>query len=68
LDGLLPKLVAERKDKMGFTFPFALWLGRMVKEALKNIIEGFRKGRIGWSRLWSVLVWNEWSKSEVGIA
>jgi len=81
LDGLLPKLVAERKDKMGFTFPFALWLGRMVKEAsllpnevpflrkeaLKNIIEGFRKGKIGWSRLWSVLVWNEWSKSEVGI-
>jgi len=82
LDGLLPKLVAERKDKMGFTFPFALWLGRMVKEAsllpnevpflrkeaLKNIIEGFRSGKIGWSRLWSVLVWNEWSKSEVGIA
>ena len=37
------------------------------KEALKNIIEGFRNGKMGWSRLWSVLVWNEWSKSEVGI-
>lgn len=81
LDGLLPKLVAERKDKTGFTFPLALWLGRVAKEAsllpnevpflrkeaLKNIIEGFRSGKIGWSRFWSVLVWNEWSKSEIGI-
>jgi len=81
LYGLLPELVAERKDKMGFTFPLALWLGRVAKEAsllpnevpflrkeaLKNIIEGFRSGKIGWSRFWSVLVWNEWSKSEVGI-
>lgn len=27
MDGLLPAAVAERRDKQGFTFPFARWLG-----------------------------------------
>ena len=27
MNGRLPALVAERRDKQGFTFPFARWLG-----------------------------------------
>jgi asparagine synthase (glutamine-hydrolysing) len=26
----LPPMIRERRDKMGFSFPFGLWLGRML--------------------------------------
>ncbi|RLG58346.1 MAG: hypothetical protein DRN95_04450, partial [Candidatus Hydrothermarchaeota archaeon] len=78
LDGLLPKLVAERKDKMGFTFPFDVWFWKafrdrklifrkisfLRKDILKEVLAKFKAKKIGWARIWAVWVWQEWSRLE----
>ena len=66
---LVPEEVINRK-KMGFTFPFEIWLKREVKDPsgflIKHIIEEnripsqivdrFHAGKLHWSRFWAQIV------------
>ena len=63
----LPNEVINR-DKMGFTFPFSKWFSSK-KDVINEILcikndkvkanyTNFLKGRLHWSRLWSLLVLN----------
>jgi len=70
--GMLPQTVLDRRDKQGFTFPFAVWLrGALAKQtseaisqaadagffqadAAANLFEQFQRGKIHWSRVWSL--------------
>ncbi len=72
---LLPPIVRERRDKMGFTFPWASWLrgdfGRAVDptktqelglqpQAVHHIWSQFQNGKLTWSRVWALVALNEW--------
>ena len=75
LGDLLPPIVRERRDKMGFTFPFEQWLkgdfGRAVNPVAENMLglqpraveqvwNNFQQGRAHWSRAWTLVALNEW--------
>lgn len=69
----LPAVVRERRDKQGFTFPFARWLGGPLRGQVEarlaaldesgllrpgaghQVYEGYRQGRIHWSRPWALV-------------
>jgi asparagine synthase (glutamine-hydrolysing) len=72
MGGFLPAEQLQR-PKMGFTFPFAVWLreallnevssgiGRDLRALLhqschRPFIDGFIRGRVHWSRIWSLYV------------
>ena len=73
MNGRLPAVVAERRDKQGFTFPFARWLGGPLRGQVearlaaldetgllrlgagRQVYEGYRQGRIHWSRPWALV-------------
>jgi asparagine synthase (glutamine-hydrolysing) len=72
---LLPPVVRERRVKQGFTFPLARWLRGELKDALPRVngargilkpdaaarvTDAFERGRMHWSRAWSLLVLNAW--------
>jgi asparagine synthase (glutamine-hydrolysing) len=70
IDSFKNELPAEiwNRPKMGFTFPFAEWLGKneMVKESLQGNgkkgmanYEQFKNGQMHWSQLMSLLLLNE---------
>lgn len=74
LNNMLPPEVVNR-PKMGFTFPFDLWmrndLKRFVEERLKSsalfskpamevLLDGFYNGKDHWSKVWSCLVLTCW--------
>lgn len=69
LGAQLPPIIRARRDKQGFTFPFAIWLqGALANEllhaapgllqpgAVAKLRADFAHGRIHWSRLWAVMV------------
>lgn len=69
LGAQLPPIIRARRDKQGFTFPFAVWLqGALAKEllhgapgllqpgAVAKLRADFANGRLHWSRLWAVMV------------
>ncbi len=73
---LLPAPVRERRVKQGFTFPFEKWLRGDLKNALPQptsevtgilqpravtrVLDSFERGKIHWSRAWSLLVLTAW--------
>lgn len=71
---LLPPAVRERRDKQGFTLPFATWLagplaprldrwesgGILRPGALAAARRQFAAGRLHWSRLWALAVLEGW--------
>lgn len=75
---LLPQEVLSRREKQGFTFPMAEWLNSRTaaplwewggsildtfdSSAMAEVAAGFRSGRTHWSRAWSLIVLNEWSR------
>jgi asparagine synthase (glutamine-hydrolysing) len=74
---LLPPLVRERRDKQGFTLPFAHWLrgplaprldewasasqGLLRPQAVQAARQRFAAGRLHWSRLWAIAVLQGWA-------
>jgi asparagine synthase (glutamine-hydrolysing) len=66
---ILPKEVWKR-PKMGFTFPFGEWMKKGADELearsleqksferkeVEKVWDGFKKGRVHWSRPWSIIV------------
>lgn len=69
LGAQLPPIIRARRDKQGFTFPFAVWLqGALANEllhgapgllqpgAVEKLRADFANGRVHWSRLWAVMV------------
>jgi asparagine synthase (glutamine-hydrolysing) len=74
LGSTLPGEITTR-SKMGFTFPFDLWLKEelmeMVKECLlrskalnsssvEKLLSAFMRGRVHWSRVWALVVLGNW--------
>jgi asparagine synthase (glutamine-hydrolysing) len=72
---LLPDMVRNRRDKIGFVFPWEQWLkadfGRAVDptqepvlglqpKAVRHIWSQFQEGKIHWSRAWTLVALNEW--------
>jgi asparagine synthase (glutamine-hydrolysing) len=64
---LLPDEIVFRK-KQGFTFPFSIWLKNNMdhfKSLLpdtpetKKLVTGFLEGKVHWSRLWALMVWEK---------
>ncbi|MBE2225667.1 MAG: hypothetical protein IAF02_29295, partial [Anaerolineae bacterium] len=68
LGELLPRVIRERPDKQGFTFPFAVWLrGSLAQDLLhdaptylqpgvvEKMVQEFENGRLHWSRLWALM-------------
>jgi asparagine synthase (glutamine-hydrolysing) len=69
LGGDLPREIWNR-PKMGFTFPFGEWMKERADElearsleqksferkAVEKVWDGFRKGRVHWSRPWATVV------------
>src|SRR5262249_41167213 len=75
----LPPEVFTRK-KMGFTLPFTLWLNTSlhneVNSALRSpefwdpehalaIWDGFRQGKLDWSRPWALYVLSRWLSKHI---
>ena len=75
---LLPRIVLERRERQGFSFPMQNWLtldsARRLWEfdapimkyfdrtALAELQPRFRAGRTHWSRVWALMALNEWSR------
>lgn len=74
LNNKLPDEIVHR-PKMGFTFPFDLWMRNELKgfieERLNNssafkksyitkLLDGFYNHKVHWSRVWSLLVLTHW--------
>ena len=70
----LPPEVFTRK-KMGFTLPFSLWLNTSLHSEVDRILrsaefwdpkhaiaiwDGFRQGKLDWSRPWAIYVLSRW--------
>jgi len=49
VEGYLPKAVAERKTKMGFTFPFAPWLKGNLQTQSRLLLDEVQQ--TGWLQL-----------------
>jgi asparagine synthase (glutamine-hydrolysing) len=71
----LPAVVLERRDRQGFSFPMREWLGNAIPQrfdapamqrfnqrALADVSARFRSGHTHWSRIWSLMALNEWSR------
>jgi asparagine synthase (glutamine-hydrolysing) len=72
-EAVLPPIPPElwQRRKQGFTLPFEQWLrsgGIPIRlpdhpwlraGAMRAVLEGFRRGRVHWSRLWALLVLRE---------
>ena len=43
---LLPNMVRQRRDKQGFTFPFALWLAGPLVERISQTLEAVERSRV----------------------
>jgi len=67
---ILPPEISNRK-KMGFTFPFQVWMRNNMDSLLDyipdssrrqvgRIVKAFEEGRLHWSRLWALAVFNRW--------
>ncbi|WP_207532690.1 asparagine synthase (glutamine-hydrolyzing) [Desertivirga arenae] len=67
---VLPEKIWNRK-KMGFSFPFQTWFGKMgqIKEAVKvtkageGLWNGFEQGTIHWSKVWAYYLTLTFSRS-----
>jgi len=74
LNNLLPEEIF-RRPKMGFTFPFDLWMRNELKEftkervenstlfqkpIIKTLLDAFCNGNAHWSRVWGLVVLTEW--------
>lgn len=77
LGDLLPREIVDR-PKMGFTFPWEVWLKNELKEfaefhiaalgkrpyfdaaVLDNMWKQFLTGKVSWSRLWPLIVLENW--------
>ncbi len=66
----LPKEILGRR-KMGFTFPFEIWMKNRTdtllefihdkeKPIIKQLIKGFKRGNLHWSRFWGLVVQSKW--------
>lgn len=64
---LLPEQIVFRK-KQGFTFPFSIWLKKHIEvfkpmlpdtPVTNKILSQFFDGKVHWSRLWSLIVYNK---------
>ena len=69
-EDILPKEVVYRK-KQGFTFPFSIWLKQHIEffkpmlpdtPVAHKILHQFLEGKVHWSRLWSLIVYNQFKK------
>jgi len=69
-EDILPKAVVYRK-KQGFTFPFSIWLKQHIEffktmlpdtPVTHKILHQFLEGKVHWSRLWSLIVYNQFKK------
>ncbi len=72
-DNILPHEIVFRK-KNGFTFPFSLWMRNNadrirsllpVSDAANKLLNDFEKGRIHWSKCWSMAVIQQFGPSSV---
>jgi|Deesub1362B_J571_1020462.scaffolds.fasta_scaffold02518_4 asparagine synthase (glutamine-hydrolysing) len=76
LNNKLPDEIVHR-PKMGFTFPFDLWMRNELKEFIKErlnsatifnnyfikeLLNKYYHNKIHWSRVWGVLVLTQWLK------
>lgn len=61
----LPEEIWNR-PKRGFSFPFEQWMKHVKPEGLSGnaveLLEGLHRGTIHWSRYWSYVLSQEWSK------
>ena len=75
----LPPEVFTRK-KMGFTLPFSLWLNTSLHSEVDRILrsaefwdpkhaiaiwDGFRRGKLDWSRPWAIYVLSRWISKHI---
>lgn len=74
----LPRMVLERRERQGFSFPLQQWLSedgaralwnwdapimkRFRSSSLEQLAQRFRAGRTHWSRIWAMMALNEWSR------
>jgi len=71
----LPKIVKERKNKQGFTFPFDMWLKNESKDFFEKrlnstsifnkkftnqLFYNYINGKVHWSKIWSLIILNQW--------
>jgi asparagine synthase (glutamine-hydrolysing) len=74
----LPRVVLERRQRQGFSFPLQQWLAQdsardlwqfdapvmrhFERATLDELQPRFRAGRTHWSRVWAIMALNEWSR------